>query len=163
MLGVPEAPAQFDHCPVNITWGRMERLTWKSSDGVDEDGVIVYPPNFLASRSYPLVLNIHGGPTNASKTNFNVLAQLMAAEGWLVFMPNYRGSDNLGNAYLPAILGDWGKGPGRDVMDGITELRKRLYVNKSRTAVTGWSYGGYMTTWLAIIPASGARSWQEPP
>jgi hypothetical protein len=73
-------------------------------------------PDFAASRSYPLVLNIHGGPTSASKTNFNPLAQLMAAEGWLVYMPNSRGSDNLGNAYLAAILGDYGKGPGRDVM-----------------------------------------------
>jgi len=153
VLDTPAAHARrltdFNAWAKDITWGKMERVTWKSSDGLDEDGVIVYPPDFLASRSYPLVLNIHGGPTSASKTNFNALAQLMAAEGWLVFMPNYRGSDNLGNSYLGAILGDWGKGPGRDVMDGVTELRKRPYVNKSRTAVTGWSYGGYMTTWLA--------------
>jgi dipeptidyl aminopeptidase/acylaminoacyl peptidase len=72
----------------------------------------------------------------------------MAAEGWLVFMPNYRGSDNLGNAYYSAIVGDWGEGPGRDVMAGVAKLRKQPWVDRSRTAVSGWSYGGYMTTWL---------------
>ncbi len=153
VLDTPAAHARrltdFNAWAKDITWGKMERVTWKSSDGLDEDGVIVYPPDFVASRKYPVVLNIHGGPTSASKTSFNPLAQLMAAEGWLVFMPNYRGSDNLGNSYVAAILGDWGKGPGRDVMDGVNELRKRSYVDKSRTAVTGWSYGGYMTTWLA--------------
>jgi len=110
--------------------------------------VLVYPPNFSPTSSYPLVLLIHGGPQSSSKTGFSSLAQLMAAEGWLVFQPNYRGSDNLGNAYMAAITADAGPGPGRDVMAGIEELRRRPYVSPGRPAVTGWSYGGYMTTWL---------------
>jgi dipeptidyl aminopeptidase/acylaminoacyl peptidase len=124
----------------------MERVTWKSADGFDEDGIVTLPTDL--SRPHPLVLVIHGGPVSASKTSFGALPQLMAAEGWVVFSPNYRGSDNLGNAYGLAILNDAGEGPGRDVMAGVAELRKRPYVDPKSTAVTGWSYGGYMTTWL---------------
>ncbi|HKB90187.1 MAG TPA: prolyl oligopeptidase family serine peptidase, partial [Opitutaceae bacterium] len=62
--------------------------------------------------------------------------------------PNYRGSDNEGNAFLSAIVGDSGAGPGRDVMAGVDYLKTRGFVDETRIAVSGWSYGGYMTTWL---------------
>ncbi|HEX9729693.1 MAG TPA: S9 family peptidase [Gemmatimonadales bacterium] len=128
--------------------GRMERVTW-SSDEFMPDGVVIHPPDFSPDRSYPLVLLIHGGPMSASKTSFSTLGQVMAAQGWVVFQPNYRGSDNLGSAFQRAIVGDAGAGPGRDVMAGVAVLRSRSYVDGSRMAVTGWSYGGYMTSWLA--------------
>jgi len=66
----------------------------------------------------------------------------------VVFSPNYRGSDNLGNAYQRAIWNDAGDGPGRDVIAGIDALKKRGFVDETRIGVTGWSYGGYMTSWL---------------
>src|SRR5207302_5173518 len=66
----------------------------------------------------------------------------------VVFLPNYRGSDNLGYAYQHAIVGDTGDGPGRDVMAGLEAVRKRGFVDARRVAVSGWSYGGYMTAWL---------------
>jgi dipeptidyl aminopeptidase/acylaminoacyl peptidase len=94
------------------------------------------------------VLYIHGGPTASSKESFSTRAQLLAAQGWLVFEPNYRGSDNLGNAYKAAIWNDAGAGPGRDVMSGVEVLKRRGIVDEARMAVSGWSYGGYMTTWL---------------
>ncbi len=143
----PRRLTDFNAWAKDVGWGREERVTWKN-DKFDEDGVLVYPPGFDPDASYPLVLLIHGGPQASSKTSFSGLAQLMAAEGWLVFQPNYRGSDNLGNAYMAAITADAGAGPGRDVMAGIAELRRRPYVSPARPAVTGWSYGGYMTTWL---------------
>ena len=143
----PRRLTDFNAWVKDVAWGREERVTWKN-DGFEEDGVLNYPPNFSPSSQYPLVLLIHGGPQAASHTSFSAMAQLMAAEGWLVFQPNYRGSDNLGNAYMAAITGDAGAGPGRDVMAGVAELRKRPYVSADKPAVTGWSYGGYMTTWL---------------
>jgi dipeptidyl aminopeptidase/acylaminoacyl peptidase len=166
----PRRLTNFNAWAADINWARMERVMWKGPDGFDEDGVLVFPNDFSPSATYPLVLVIHGGPNVASKTSFNALAQLMAAEGWLVFMPNYRGSDNLGNAYYAAIVGDAGRGPGRDVMSGIAELRRRPYVDKKRTAVTGWSYGGYMTTWLlgnypdewrAGMAGAPVTSWED--
>jgi len=144
----PRRLTHFNAWADSVQFGTMERITWTGEDSLAGDGVLVRPPDFSPSRSYPLVLNIHGGPTSASKRNFNPLAQLMAAEGWLVFMPNFRGSDNLGNAYQAAIVGDWGEGPGRDVMAGVAGLRKRPWVDGARAAVSGWSYGGYMTAWL---------------
>jgi len=143
----PRRLTDFNAWSKDVAWGREERITWKN-DAFEEDGVLVYPPSFSPTSSYPVVLLIHGGPQASSKTGFSTLAQLMAAEGWLVFQPNYRGSDNLGNTYMAAITADAGPGPGRDVMAGLGELRRRPYVSPGKPAVTGWSYGGYMTTWL---------------
>jgi len=79
---------------------------------------------------------------------FSAGAQLMAAKGWLVFQPNYRGSDNLGRVFQSAISGDAGAGPGRDVIAGIDKVKAKGIVDDSKMAVSGWSYGGYMTTWM---------------
>ncbi len=143
----PRRLTDFNGWAKEISWGKLERLTW-TSDQFEADGVIVLPPGFSESQRYPLVLLIHGGPTSASKLSFGALAQLMAAEGWIVFQPNYRGSDNLGNGFMTAIVNDAGAGPGRDVMAGVAALRSRSYVDPTSTAVTGWSYGGFMTSWL---------------
>jgi len=149
--------ATLDSAPVRLTdfnasldaleRGKSEMVTW-SSDGTELDGVLTYPPGFTPTRKYPLVLYVHGGPQAASKETFNATAQYMAAQGWVVFEPNYRGSDNLGNKFMAAIYRDAGEGPGRDVMTGVAMLEKRGFVDSSRMAVSGWSYGGYMTTWL---------------
>jgi dipeptidyl aminopeptidase/acylaminoacyl peptidase len=84
----------------------------------------------------------------ASTETFDELGHLIAARGYVVFRPNYRGSDNLGNAYQMAIVNDTGGGPGRDVMAGLEAVQRRGFVDTNRIAVSGWSYGGYMTVWL---------------
>ncbi len=94
------------------------------------------------------MLNIHGGPNSASIASFGGFSQLLAAHGWLVFSPNYRGSDNLGETYWHAIVGDAGDGPGKDVVAGVEAIKQKGIVDDSRIAVSGWSYGGYMTSWL---------------
>ncbi len=128
--------------------GRTEAVQWKSSDGFDEDGALTYPAGYRSGRKYPLVLVIHGGPESASTTDFSPLPQLLAAAGYLVFQPNYRGSTNLGDAYQHAIFRDTGEGPGKDVMAGLAAVEKLGIVDTNRIGVSGWSYGGYMTTWL---------------
>lgn len=127
--------------------GKTETVTW-SNDGFEEDGVLTYPPGFAAGKRYPLVLTVHGGPQAASIASFNYFDQLLAAHGYVVFEPNYRGSDNFGNAYERAIYMDAGAGPGRDVMAGVAKVESIGFVDTSRIAVGGWSYGGYMTSWL---------------
>jgi dipeptidyl aminopeptidase/acylaminoacyl peptidase len=143
----PRRLTSFNDWVNELDLGKMERVTWKN-DGFNEDGILVYPPNFDASKKYPLVLLIHGGPQSASIRTFGLAAQAMAAKDWIVFSPNYRGSDNLGTVYEHAIYNDSGAGPGRDVMAGIAALQKRGFIDSNRMAVSGWSYGGYMTSWM---------------
>lgn len=130
-----------------LTLGRVESFSWKN-EGLPLDGVLTLPPNFDPSRKYPLVLNIHGGPWGSSREVFSTRSQLIAGKGFIVFEPNYRGSDNNGNALWSAVYRDHGDGPGRDVMAGLAILKSRPYVDTTRIGVSGWSYGGYMTTWL---------------
>jgi dipeptidyl aminopeptidase/acylaminoacyl peptidase len=144
----PKRLTDFNHEIAALSLGKVEKFAWKSPDGFQEDGVLVYPPDFQKDRKYPLVLIIHGGPQAASTTAFSLLPQLMATHGYVVFSPNYRGSDNLGNAYQRAIWNDAGDGPGRDVIAGIDAVKKLGFVDESKIGVTGWSYGGYMTSWL---------------
>ncbi|MEA2784979.1 MAG: hypothetical protein QOF71_1083 [Candidatus Eremiobacteraeota bacterium] len=132
----------------SLKLGRSEEITWNGPDGWKQNGILTYPPDFTPGKKYPLALVIHGGPTAASTFGFSGLAQSMAARGIIVFQPNYRGSDNGGNAYQRAIYMDAGDGPGRDVMAGVTAVLRSGNVDEARIGVSGWSYGGYMTSWL---------------
>lgn len=143
----PKQLSNFNTAVRNISLGKQETFTWKS-DEFTPNGILTFPPDFDPSKKYPLVVEPHGGPRATSKQLFNTSAQLMAAHGYIVFQPNYRGSDNMGFEFTDAITEDMGEGPGRDVMTGLTELKKRSYIDSTKIAVTGWSYGGFMTTWL---------------
>jgi dipeptidyl aminopeptidase/acylaminoacyl peptidase len=144
----PRRLTEFNQEVAALDLARPETVSWNGPDGFREDGVLMLPPGFSPQRKYPLVLLVHGGPHAASTESFSALPQLFAAHDFLVFMPNYRGSDNLGNAYYRAIFKDAGAGPGKDVMAGVEAVKQRGFIDPERIAVTGWSYGGYMTTWL---------------
>ncbi len=144
----PRRLTDFNHEIASLALGKAEKFEWKGPDGFQEDGVLFYPPDFQKDRKYPLVLIIHGGPTASTTTQFSFLTQLMVTHGYVVFSPNYRGSDNLGNAYQHAIWNDAGDGPGRDVIAGIDAVKKLSFIDANEIGVTGWSYGGYMTSWL---------------
>jgi len=143
----PRRLTDFNGELASLDLGRVETIRWQN-EGFQQDGVLVYPPGFDASKKYPLVLYIHGGPRAASTIGFAFLPQELAARDWIVLQPNYRGSDNLGNRYTIAIVNDSGAGPGRDVMAGVDAVKKRGSVDADRMAVGGWSYGGYMTSWM---------------
>jgi dipeptidyl aminopeptidase/acylaminoacyl peptidase len=145
-----DAPVQLTHVQKvtdGLTLGKSETVSWKN-DKFDEQGVLTYPPGYVAGKKYAMVLYIHGGPTAISMQSFSPSAQILAGMGWLVFEPNYRGSDGDGDAYQSAIIKDAGVGPGRDVIAGVKMLEARGIVDEKRIAVSGWSYGGYMTSWL---------------
>jgi dipeptidyl aminopeptidase/acylaminoacyl peptidase len=151
--GPPRKISDYNRVVAKRTFGSSERVTFPTSTGIPGDGVLIEPPGFRPQRKYPLVVLIHGGPTDAatesfSSDNFDDLTQLMAARGWLVLEPNYRGSYNVGRAYLGAIFNDVSTGPGRDVMAAVKAVQARGIVDPARIAVSGWSYGGVMTTWM---------------
>jgi dipeptidyl aminopeptidase/acylaminoacyl peptidase len=146
--GPPRRLTDFNGGITRMALGRTEALEWTSEDHVRADGVVTFPRDFDSTRKWPLVLIIHGGPTGSSNESFDPLAQLMAARGWIVLQPNYRGSDNRGNAFQRGIVSGAGSGPGRDVIAGVAALKARGYVDTSRVAISGWSYGGFMTVWM---------------
>ncbi len=145
----PVALTHVNDALAGLTLARSETVHWKGPAGRSLDGVLTYPASYQPGRRYPLVLVVHGGPNASSREKFGLLAQVMATHDWFVFEPNYRGSDNAGNAFFAAIYKDAGQGPGEDVMSGVEYLKRRGLVDDKRMAVTGWSYGGFMTTWLA--------------
>ncbi|HEV2878968.1 MAG TPA: S9 family peptidase [Candidatus Eremiobacteraceae bacterium] len=144
----PRRLTDFNHEIALLDLGNAETITWKTFDGFTADGVLTYPPGYVKGKKYPLVLRIHGGPNEGSNTDFYDYIQLVAAHGYLVFQPNYRGSDNLGNAFMHITWNDGGDGPGRDIMAGLAAVEKLGIVDTSRVALGGWSNGGYMTSWL---------------
>ena len=144
----PRRLTDFNDALASMKLGEVETITWDGPDGFTQNGVLVYPPGFEEGRRYPLVLSIHGGPMGTSTESFSTFNQIMAAQGWLVFSPNYRGSSTQGKAFQRAVVNDAGDGPGRDVMSGVEAVEALGIVDESRIAVSGWSYGGYMTAWL---------------
>ncbi|MBR2647207.1 MAG: S9 family peptidase [Sediminibacterium sp.] len=131
-----------------LTFGKTETIRWEN-DGLQHCGILTYPVNYEKGKKYPLVLVVHGGPNAASIEAFSRFSQILANEGYFVFEPNYRGSDNLGSEYKLAIVQDAGAGPGRDVMAGLEKLKATGMIDNDKIGVSGWSYGGYMTVWLA--------------
>lgn len=144
----PVALTDYNKAISSMTLGKTSTIRWEN-DGLKHCGILTYPVNYDQSKQYPMLLIVHGGPNAASVEMFARLPQIFANEGYFVFEPNYRGSDNLGAAYKLAIVGDAGAGPGRDVMAGVEQLKSSGMIDKERIAVSGWSYGGYMTVWLA--------------
>jgi dipeptidyl aminopeptidase/acylaminoacyl peptidase len=128
--------------------GTSQTVTFQTSLGIAGDAKLIEPPGFIAGKRYPLVLVIHGGPTGSSTLSFDRMGQQMAARGWLVLEPNYRGSDNLGLAYQRGVLYDPEEGPGKDIMAAVDAVRAMGIVDDKRMAVSGWSYGGIMTAWM---------------
>jgi dipeptidyl aminopeptidase/acylaminoacyl peptidase len=144
----PRRLTDFNGALAAMELGDVETITWDGPDGFEQNGVLVYPPDFTEGERYPLVLSIHGGPMGTSTESFSTFNQILAAQGWLVFSPNYRGSSTQGKAFQRAVVNDAGDGPGRDVMSGVQVLKEMGIVDEDRMAVSGWSYGGYMTAWL---------------
>jgi dipeptidyl aminopeptidase/acylaminoacyl peptidase len=132
---------------------RSEAFEWQTDLGIKAVGVLTYPVHYVAGRKYPLVLDIHGGPISTSTWNMAgleglSLVQILAAHDYFVFRPNYRGSDNLGDAFLQAIVGDMASGPGRDNLAAVDALRATGMIDETRIGVSGWSGGGLQTSWL---------------
>ena len=135
----------------DIALGRSEVIKWKSKDGMEIEGLLIYPVGYEAGKRYPLFTNIHGGPSGVWSQSFpgswGNYAHVWAGKGWVTFLPNIRGSSGYGEKFLLSNVKDWGGGDYQDIQTGIDELIKRGIADPEKLGQGGWSYGGYMTAW----------------
>lgn len=131
------------------TLGRVEELRYKSSlDGRDIQGWYVTPPGFEQGKTYPLIVENHGGPISNYGQRFSPEIQLYAAAGYVVFYPNPRGSTGYGEAFGNLLFNNYPGDDYQDVMDGVDALLERGITAEDRLYVTGGSAGGIMTAWI---------------
>ncbi len=125
---------------------------WKSKDGKAVQGVLVYPPGKRGAQHLRMLTLIHGGPADADGDRFGAnwydWAGMAAAQGWLVFQPNYRGSTGYGDAFQLGITPHLVSAPGGDILAGVDALVEEGVANPDHLAIAGYSYGGYMTNWI---------------
>ena len=126
--------------------------SWKSDDGQNVEGVLIFPPGKKGQKHLRMFTFIHGGPADADGNRFGAdwydWATLAADNGWVVFRPNYRGSTGYGDAFMLGIEPQLVSKPGRDILSGVDALVRDGYADPDHLAIGGYSYGGYMTNWL---------------
>ena len=129
-----------------------EIITWKGADGWTIEGILTRPVDYQPGRRYPLILLIHGGPAGVFVNSFTASAgrpvQWLAAKGYAVLMPNPRGSGGYGEKFRKANLRDWGGKDYQDIMAGVDFVIRRGIADPEKMGVMGWSYGGFMTSWI---------------
>lgn len=143
--------------------GGTELVHWKNPDGGEIEGVLVKPAGFQAGLKYPMIVEPHGGPAGIQQTRFNPAWQVYAGRGYVVFAPNFRGSDGYGKAFIEANVGKWGMVDFQDIMSGVDHMISLGFADPERMGVEGWSYGGYMSQFIishtdrfkAAVPGAG--------
>jgi dipeptidyl aminopeptidase/acylaminoacyl peptidase len=165
----PDTPADVyiaavsDFAPVQMTTvnagmkippiGRTEVISWKSKDGKQIEGLLTYPVGYQSGQRVPLILNIHGGPSGVFLQTFlggrgvYPLATF-SSRGYAILRANPRGSSGYGTDFRRANLKDWGFGDYQDLMTGVDRVIEMGVADPARLGVMGWSYGGFMTTWV---------------
>jgi dipeptidyl aminopeptidase/acylaminoacyl peptidase len=128
----------------------MEEIWYDGAEGARIQGLIVKPPGFDHAKKYPLLVLIHGGPQGAwgEAWSYRWNPQVFAGAGYVVFLPNPRGSTGFGQAFLDAVSGDWGGKVYQDIMAGVDHMALQPYIDAGRQAAAGGSYGGYMVNWI---------------
>lgn len=127
-----------------------ESVTFAGAGGTPVQAWIVKPNTFREGVKYPLLYLVHGGPQNAWNDGWTYRwnAQVFASAGYVVFMPNPRGSTGFGQTFTDEISNDWGGKPFDDLMKGVDYAEKLPYVDAARKVAAGASYGGYMMNWF---------------
>lgn len=140
-----------DHVLDGLKLGEVENITYKGANDADVQMFIVYPPDFDASKKYPLVLMIHGGPhgTFGDSWHYRWNAHLFAAPGYVVAMPNFHGSTSFGQDFAISIHGEHAHQPFEDIMKATDYMLEMGFIDENRMAASGGSYGGYMVSWIA--------------
>jgi len=149
-------PVQISHVNADLKLpaiARTEVIRWKSKDGKEIEGLLTYPVGYQPGQRVPLILNVHGGPTGVFQQTFiggrgvYPLATF-AARGYAILRANPRGSSGYGLEFRRANMRDWGGADYQDLMTGVDRVIEMGVADPERLGVMGWSYGGFMTTWI---------------
>ena len=141
---------QMNPQAADLKLGELEQLHWKSRDGLEIQGYLIKPPGYIANQSYPLIVWVHGGPAGIFGPRYyalNSYFQLLAANGFMVLLPNPRGSVGWGTAFTESNVGDMGGMDWQDIMAGVDYCIAQGFADQNRLGLAGWSYGGFMTAW----------------
>jgi dipeptidyl aminopeptidase/acylaminoacyl peptidase len=143
---------------------RTESIEW-ANEGFHIQGWLTYPKNYDDRRKYPLLVDVHGGPSASASAHWG--GSVWAELGYFVFAPNPRGSFGQGEKFTSANIKDFGYGDLRDILAGMDAVEKKVSVDRSREGLTGWSYGGFMTMFAvtqthrfrAAVAGAGLSDW----
>jgi dipeptidyl aminopeptidase/acylaminoacyl peptidase len=152
---------------LKAAWGETRNVHW--IDGKERvEGWLTLPKDYDSTKSYPLVINVHGGPSSACQPRWDGgLMGMESAMGYFALCPNPRGSYGQGEAFTRANVKDFGGGDFRDIMAGIDALARQYSIDRRRVGIRGHSYGGYMTMWAetqthrfaAAVAGAGLSDW----
>jgi dipeptidyl aminopeptidase/acylaminoacyl peptidase len=133
-----------------IAMSETSDMWWTGADGAQVQGHLVKPPFFDPSKKYPAIVLIHGGPQGAwgDAWSYRWNPQIFAAHGYVILMPNPRGSSGFGQKFVEEISRDWGGKVYTDIMNGVDAFAALPYVDGNRMGAAGGSYGGYMVDWI---------------
>ena len=148
-------------------WGELRNFHW-TNGSMKLEGWLMLPQDFAPGQKYPLVVNVHGGPSAACAPHWD--ARMMGAEsamGYFAFCPNPRGSYGQGEAFTRGNIKDFGGGDFRDIMTGVDAISQQYPIDSRRIGIRGHSYGGYMTMWAetqtqrfaAAVAGAGLSDW----
>jgi dipeptidyl aminopeptidase/acylaminoacyl peptidase len=150
-----------------IEWATVEGYDSVSKDGVTVGSMLLKPPGYQEGVRYPTIAYVHGGPVSQDGYEFDAMSQVLAAQGYLVVNPNYRGSNGRGRAFSRAIYADWGNLEIQDIHAVMDKLVADGLADPERLGIGGWSYGGINTNFAiaqdtrfaAAVSGAGASNY----
>jgi dipeptidyl aminopeptidase/acylaminoacyl peptidase len=153
---------------IKPVWGKSESIEW-DNEGFHNQGWLLYPAQYDPAKKYPLIVEVHGGPSASIGSRWGGGGALFSAMNYFVFSPNPRGSYGQGERFTQANVKDFGYGDLRDILKGMDTLEARLPIDKNREGLTGWSYGGFMTMFgvtqtnrfKAAVAGAGISDWKS--
>ena len=168
--GAPSAVTAIN-AALKPSWGKSESVEW-DNEGFHVQGWLIYPLHYDPSKHYPMIVNVHGGPSGVVLPRWPVMGASFgpfAGLGYFVFMPNPRGSYGQGEAFVQANRKDFGYGDLRDTLAGVDAVEKKVPVDDHRLGLAGWSYGGFMSMFAptqtqrfrAVVAGAGIANWQS--
>jgi dipeptidyl aminopeptidase/acylaminoacyl peptidase len=152
---------------VKPAWGETRNVHWMNGN-TRVQGWLTLPKDFIPGKTYPLVVNVHGGPSHACTSKWSPgLSGAESAMGYFALCPNPRGSYGQGEAFTQGNVKDFGGGDYRDIMAGVEALSKQYPIDTKRLGIWGHSYGGYMAMWAetqttrfaAAVAGAGLSDW----